>query len=478
MLSLLKKLSLLERLAFALSVLYGIGVVLLIEHGSMYIGFEKIDFLRLKPILVGLQFVIYLFIPFFVFVLPVILVSRTKWTWWIKVLIILVAAFSLMACVAVMLHYFVPYTYRKDFTNDSWYYWLVVRTFWRMYVYWDIHIVALSLFAVSVLFLMGSVQKFIVNHCKCVKQVKSIRVIALIVLVFSVFMAMFFFNRDVYMNIRQSAGGGAPIAGIITIANPGQFLISSNAYYSQDEKELSKPCFFVYEDSESVYIAEMFDFYDKPCSLRANFLSSSICRIPRQNVIQFAPISYYQMWHQYLAEKITDDLESDVLQRINLIVGLQMRPIHQCDSLHAQSEAFYSTTNTPILTFWVDGDGADTVSARSCHVVPDNGTNLLVKMFFGPLDCQKGRQILQYRYLLTNSISQVGFKIENLPTPPSGYMWGDRFGMGVRCNYLYSLDLVPYYQPEFFRKDGGVSLMIRKRVFCKKPHLNAVRKDK
>ena len=475
--SLLKKLSLIERVAFALSVLYGIGVVLLLEHSSLYIGFEKIDFLRLKPILVGLQFLIYLFVPFVVFILPAIFVFRAKWTWWIKAITVFIGVLFLMVCVAVMFHYFIPYTYRKEFTKNAWYYLLVVRNFWQMYLYWDVHIIALFLVNVSVLLLITPVQKLVIKHCRCVKCVKHIRVATLISLLLGVFMSMFFFDRDVYMNISQSAGGGAPIAGIITIANPGQFLTSSNVYYSYGDDELSKPCFLIQEDSEYVYISEMFEFSERIAYLRSASLPLSICRIPKQHVVQFAPISYYQMWHQYLAEKIAGELEYDVLQHVKMYFGIEMAPIQSINPLIAQSRAFFATTNTPTLTMWIDGDGVDKVSANAVSIVPENGTNLLVKMVFGPLRCQKGRQVVQWRYLLTNSLNQIGFKIDNLPELRSGYEWGCGFAMGMECNYLSSFDIMQEYQPQYLREDGKLSLMIRKKAFCKEPCLGVDGKD-
>ncbi len=477
MLALLKKLSFLERLALALSILYGIGVVLLLEHSSLYIGFEKIDFLRLKPILVGLQFLIYIFVPFVVFILPVIFVFRTKWSWPIKAVTAFISVIFLMVCVAVMLHYFIPYTYRKDLTKDVWYFLLVVKNFWRMYFYFDVHIVALSLFNVSVLLLVAPVQKFMVEHCRRVKCMKHMRVAILISLLFGAFMAMFFFDRDVYMNISQSAGGGAPIAGIITINNPGQFLTCSNVYYSYSDDESSKPCFLIQEDSEYVYISEMFEFSERIAYLKSASLPLSICRIPKQHVIQFAPISYYQMWHQYLAEKVAGEHEYDVLQHVKMYFGIEMAPIQSVNPLIAQSRDFFATTNTPKLTMWIDKDGVDRVEANSVSLVPENGTNLLVKMVFGPLRCQKGRQVVQWHYLLTNSLNQVGFKIENLPELPLGYEWGCGFAMGVECNYLSSFDIMQEYQPQYLRENGKLSLMIRKKAFCTELGLGVDRKD-
>lgn len=476
MIALLKKLSLVERLALVLSFLYGIGVVLLLEHSSLYIGFEKIDFLRLKPILVGLQFVIYLFIPFIVFVLPVVLVSRTKWAWWIKASTVLIGILFLMMCVAVMFHYFIPYTYRKGFTKDAWYFLLVTRNFWQMYLYWDAHIFALSLFSVSVLLLITPVQEFLVKQCRFVKCAKHIRVACLTSLLVGVFMSIFFFDRDVYMNISQSAGGGAPIAGIITIADPGQFLTSSNVYYSSSDDELSKPCFLVQEDSEYVYISEMFEFSERIAYLKSASLPLSICRIPKQHVVQFAPIGYYQMWHKYLAEKIADEIEYDVLQHVKMYLGIEMTPIKSINPMITQSKSLFATTNTPTLTMCIDKDGVDKVEANTLSIVPENGTNLLVKMVFGPFRCQKGRQVVQWHYLLTNSLNQVGFKIDNLPVPPSGYEWGRGFAMGVQCNYLLSFDIIQEYQPQFLRNDGKLSLMIRKKAFCKGPGLGVDRK--
>ncbi len=465
MMKLVKKLSLIERLALVLSILYGIGVVLLLEHCSLYLGFERIDFLRLKPILVGLQFVIYLFVPFFVFALPVFYVSRIKRPFWIRIPLCVVLILILMASVATMLHYFIPYTTSKGFSKDSWYYYTVTRNFWRLYLYWDIHIVALTLFSASLVMMMKPIQTFMLGHWRWVKNASVIRSIALTFLGIGAVTAMFFFNKDVYMNIRQSAGGGAPIAGIITIANPGEFLTSSNFIYSETENELSKPCFLVEEDSEWFYISEMFGFYGNATFVSVESIPLSICRIPKQNVIQFSPISYYQMWHESLVETIAPALEYDVLQHLSMTVQIQMRPTQPCDSMKLESEAVKCTTNTPVLTLWIDGDGVDVVPARSYHIVPEGGTNLLAKMIFGPLSCLRGRQIAEYRHLLTNSTQRVGLKIDNLPTLPSGFVWGPRLGIGVECNYLYSFDLSEY-QPEFSSNGSKTGIHIRKRAFC------------
>ena len=70
----LLKLSLLELVSMIAMLLYGIGVVVLMQYNSLYLGFEEFDFLRLKPILVGLQFVIYMALPYVVFFLPFVIV--------------------------------------------------------------------------------------------------------------------------------------------------------------------------------------------------------------------------------------------------------------------------------------------------------------------------------------------------------------------------------------------------------------------
>lgn len=475
MIRLFKRLSLLERLAFAFSILYGIGVLLLLQHSALYIGFERIDFLRLKPILVGLQFVIYLCVPFVVFVLPVILACNIKLSSWTKVLVVFICILFLMIAVATMFHYFIPYTYMKDATSDSWSYLSMVWNFWQMYFYWDAHIVAHVLFSVAILILARPVQMHLQKYRLVAQTPKGIHISALILLLVAACMAMFVFNRDIYMNISQSVGGGAPKAGIITITNPGQFLKSSNVHYAEVDNELSKPCFIVEEDSDFVYIAEMFEFTDNIAYLRMSSVPMSICRIPKQNVIQFAPISYYQRWHKYLAEKVASKLEYDVIQHIKLMVGIQVKmQVH--DSLIVQSEALQMMTNAPVLTMWIDNDGVDVVPAHSYCVVPEGETNMLVKISFGPLHCQKGQQVVQYHYLLTNDIHRVGFKIDNLPALPHGCEWGTGFAMGVACNYLCNFDIMPNYQPVFLNIDDKESLIMRKKAFCRNCNLDAEQK--
>lgn len=138
MIELFKRLNLVERVGLLLAVLYGTGVVALVQFSSMYLGFESIDFLRLKPILVGIQFYLYCLIPFATFCLPYILLSRLAVRIWCRILFGIVGACVMFVGVALMFHYFLPCVRIADFYGMNFWAVPVVANFWHLFWGWSV----------------------------------------------------------------------------------------------------------------------------------------------------------------------------------------------------------------------------------------------------------------------------------------------------------------------------------------------------
>ena len=68
----LKRMRVPEMFLLGLSVLYGLGLLVLVQHHSLLIGYEDFNIVRVKPIIVGIEYLFYLAIPIAVGALPVI----------------------------------------------------------------------------------------------------------------------------------------------------------------------------------------------------------------------------------------------------------------------------------------------------------------------------------------------------------------------------------------------------------------------
>ena len=207
-----------EKIAIVLSFFYGLGIVSLIQYNAFYTGGECLDFLRIKPILVGIQYSVYLLLPALIFGVTILVFkNKNRVKIWLRLIYSVVWFIFLMMASGVVLHYFVPFTYNNAETfNEIYFYLWVTLQFWSMYFYWDFfHIIGmLCLLYLSwrIVFrrnLFGN--KFDIGLA-----------------IFCIVVNLHYFNKDVYINIVQSAGGGAPRAGIITIVNPTESMKRNN----------------------------------------------------------------------------------------------------------------------------------------------------------------------------------------------------------------------------------------------------------
>ena len=430
---LLSKLNLLERIGLFLTVLYGTGVILLVQHSAMYLGFEDIDFLRLKPILVGLQYFIYILAPLVVCVMPFI-VSRMCFARRIYRLTFACALVVLaLVMIPIMVHYFMPCIGLAAFHGVTWWWIPVIGNFWSLYFYWDLHLVGHTMLLASEFLLAFQLHKSSRYRLRKICRMG----ICFLVLIGSAWL-MYYFNRDFYMNISQAAGGGAPKAGIITIREPSHEMSRSNLLYANDDEEISKPCFLLYEGDDYVLTSEMFLEHRHLKSLNENSIVRSVSRVEKSRVVEFSPISYHQMWREGNASILTNTISGDVIHHLGLSAVGIMIPVGS--GLCADVNADWRMTNMPEMVLWIDDEGSLRTRASRVSLSPSQETNLVCHMEFSSIPCNRGIQIWQWERLMTNSIPNVGLRIEKLPMCPNGYQW-DRMVLQFRCNFIYSFDL-------------------------------------
>lgn len=424
MLKLFLRLNMLERIALVLSSLYGIGVIAMLQYSALYLGFEKIDFLRIKPILVGVQYVIYVGLPILVFVSPIWVVMRIKARCIYRILIACLMMAVLFTLTGMMFHYFLPYAYMTNICGVPVDGFAVVLNVWCIYFHLGVHWIGF------VALLMAAVISLANRGTRTLK----------ISLVFIGVSSLFYpFNQDVYMNVSQGAGGGAPKAGIITIDDPCLPLKSGNVLYSVGAAEVSKPCFVLYEDSDSVLISEMFLNRKFLSTLNENSITRSITRYDKTKIRQFAPISYYQMWRSGDASIITNSLTGDVIHQLDFsVVGL----LSPTNDINCISDMFaeYQTTNMPELVLWIDNDGCSRTRANHVSYTPSSGSNVVVHIEFTTVPISKGVQVWQWEQLMTTNCRNVGVRIDNLPHCPENYKW-ENLAMGFRCNFIHYIEL-------------------------------------
>lgn len=430
------KLNTLERVALVVSVLYGTGVIALLQHSALYLGFEEIDFLRVKTVIVGVQYWIYVLLPFAVLFVPILSFLRMRFKLWMRILGGALGTVVGLVLSGMMFHYFMPSIAIADFHGITWGWLPIAGNFWRMYFYWDAHIVGHVLVCLGSCFMW---MRMCYERRKWVQRIPRIAIVSQVV-VGSVWL-MYFFNRDCYMNISQAACGGAPKAGIVTLVDPGPEIKSGNQLYSHDDTELLKPCFLLYEDNECALFSEMFLNQRYLRTLNENSIARSIFRYDKSKIRQFTPISYFQAWRQGSTSIITNSLAGDVIQHLDFCAVGLMIPAGAKARDSAAACANCWTTNMPEMVLWIDDDGSVRVRANHVSLTPSRGSNIVVHVNFPTVPYARGVQIWQWEEVMTNSLSRnVGLRIDNLPRCPTGYQWKGLY-LNFRCNFIYDIML-------------------------------------
>lgn len=422
---LMKNLNAIEKIALALSFLYGLGVVSLLQFNALFIGGECLDFLRIKPILVGIQYVIYLMLPAIVVCAPVYYWKHSRGRrWWLKGLIALIIIVLALLMPSVMFHYFIPFTYDDTAGGELCFYWKVPLQFWSMFAYWNpFHVVGMLLTVSLALMLVckrkGMPQKLLIGW-----------------LLLAMVWNLFFFNRDMYVNIVQSAGGGSPRAGIITIANPTEMMKRTNINYMTGGDGITKPCFVLEEGDDYFIIAEMFRNYPYRSILAEADIRASATRINRDSVKQFSPINFHLGFKDSNSLKYCKNLRWDIVHQLDVVLNLCYTPTFPDVKDIWNMPELGVQTNDVGLSWW--GEDGRVVSARSDKIEsgPVGTTNLLRQIKFSGVQFPRGIYVWSLEDELKNTNTHI--RVSNLPPSPKGFKY-HRAQLIFVCNFVYDI---------------------------------------
>ena len=414
-----------EKIALVLSSFYGVGIVSLIQYNAYYTGGESLDFLRIKPILVGLQYFIYLGLPAILFAVP--LLSYKCWKrihWSFRMVMSIILCLVLMLTMSTMLHYFVPFIIHGASLSAENYYWVVAWQFWSMYFYWDFfHVVGICL-------VLYFAWVFVFKNHSLGWRCNSV------MFVLCVAMNLFYFNKDMYVNIVQSAGGGAPRAGIITISNPPESMKKQNENYYVGEHEIIKPCFILEENNDHYIIAEMFDNYIDRHLMSEADMRASATWIARDHVRQFQALNYYLGFKNADSIKFQKYIDWDTIHHLDVVLNLRFAPLSVLGGEDWNIPSYGNVTNDIVFSWW-DKDGA-VVSAkvRRVNVGVSEATNLVQQIKFSGVRFPCGIYVHTLQNSLTHSKNCI--RIDNLPATPNGYKFWDAQLIFV-CNFVYDI---------------------------------------
>ena len=416
-----------EKIAIVLSFFYGLGIVSLIQYNAFYTGGECLDFLRIKPILVGIQYSIYLLLPGLIFGVTISVLKNTKQVrLWLRMISSVVLFLFLMMASSVALHYFVPFTYSNaEAFNEIYFYWWVALQFWSMYFYWDFfHCIGM----LCLLYLSWR----IVFRRNLFGTKSDVWVIISCVVV-----NLHYFNKDVYINIVQSAGGGAPRAGIITIVNPTESMKRNNKDYHVGDNEIVKPCFVLEENRDHFIIAEMFNNYSNRKTLSEADMRASATRIDRSSVKQFSGINYMLGFRNSVAEKNSGNLGWDVVHHLDVILNIGFAPESSAGKIDWNVPLYGGNVTNDILLSWWDGDnGVASGRTRIVHAGLTDGSNVVQQIKFSGVEFPRGTYAWSLRDMLRKPDTRI--RIDSLPAIPKGYKYS-MVQLVFVCNFIYDV---------------------------------------
>ena len=451
--TILKRFSL-ERIAVVLSICYVVGVVLLLQYNAIQFGNIDFDFVRIKPIIVGIEYFIYIGLPLAVVCVPIMWTSKRVfgwfWIWfyrgkkkvsfWYRVggaivhfLLFLLEVSTLVFISGLMFHYFFPYTeyllpeqYRLLDVPNFKALMLISGSFWRLYACLDI-----SLMAFLVLFIVAFL--WTLKYCKYVtiRSAATRRFYYVVTIVFiplGFFTNMFYFVRDVYPNISQAAGGGAPVSGIITIESPSEQLRYDSNGALLECSEITKFCSVMQTSTDFWFIDEHL-INDQG----ASFLRNKPTRIRTSDIKQFTPLEIPTFYHNGIRETYHQHTWRDFIHNIDSFVEFTFVTK---DILHTSGGAHYfNTTNEVEILLFANKFPFVKMKTNRQRVMRTSSTNLCYKVEFQHLPIPPKMLAPEFMNAFTNKTAGFECVFRNLPTLPKNVVpEGVSFGFIINYN--------------------------------------------
>lgn len=447
-----------EHIAIVLSLLYVIGVVLLLLYNSIVFGDIDFDFIRVKPIVVGCEYILYLALPVLVVFLPVIWASRRSiggfWIWYysgnrtnkvsrcrklcgvcLQGAICLLGIALLAFIVGLMFHYFFPYVefmlpeqYRLPNGVSLPAAFMISLAFWQVYCCLDV-----SLIGFACLFIAASL--WTLKYCGHLSMSNRRHyIICFGLLSFAFFTNMFYFIRDVYPNISQAAGGGAPVHGIITIDSAGEEFRRC-ADGSLEDGDVTKLCCVVQTSADFWYIDEqqVFDRGATGGSLAA--LRGKPTRIRKTDIKQFTPL-IVPMFYQYGSRTVfVQDLLYDYIHNLDMFIEIEfVAPTHK----QAIKDLWlFNTTNSISAMGSLENFPTFRAHATSQRIIKDGPNSLNYNIAFQHLPIPTMSRVPELFMAITNQAESLVLEVRNLPSIPNDLV-AKEVSLGFVINYAGS----------------------------------------
>ena len=453
--TLLKRFSL-ERIAAVLSICYVVGVVLLLQYNSIYFGNIDFDFVRIKPIIVGIEYFIYLGLPLVVVCVPMILTSKRVfgwfWIWfykgkkkvslWHQILGMLVHAILYLLEVAVivfisglMLHYFLPYTEYflpngYKFPDDGLFAWIMIScSFWRVYYCWDVSLIVFLCLLTGALLWACKFCKYVTLRSAVAQRIYYMFVLIVIPLGFLT--NMFYFLRDVYPNISQAAGGGAPVSGIITLDSPGEQLRHDSDGEVLECGEVTKFCSVMQTTADFWFIDE--HLINDQTMMRNNNLRAKPTRVRVVDIKQFTPLTIPTFYHNGIRQTFHQDTWLDFVHNIDSFVEFTFAAR---DGLNATRGVYYfNTTNEVEILLFANKFPFVRMKTDRQKIMRTSVTNLCYKIEFRHLPIPPKTVVPEFMNAFTNKTAGFECVFRNLPTLPKNVVpVGVSFGFIINYN--------------------------------------------
>ena len=431
-----------------------VGVVLLLQYNSMYVGDGDLDFIRIKPIIVGIEYFLYLMLPLLIVCIPIIVTSKKHFSWfwacffsrrislasrfysWLVrgILCSLLMAILLFAF-GVMFHYFLPYTeymlpsvMRKSMSLVSLL--MIAAYFWKVYLCWDF-----CLIAFSALLIVALIWTF--KYCGYVSMRLAIlrRIYYALVMIFLPFgfvANMFYFLRDVYPNISQAVAGGAPVSGIITIETPGEQLRHDAYGKLINSVEITKFCSVLNRDENFWLIDEqLISDVNLGAECPSFQMRHKATRIRSCDVKQFTPLRIPMFIREGQRTLFLQDMSKEFVHEIDMFLELRFTTLTPNETIKAIG--VFNTTNDISATCITDNLPLWKLHSSDQYVLKEGLTNFCYRINYRHLPLPKILTVTEFKDILTDNNVWIGYIYNNLPEIPK-WVFPSSFKLGFVAN--------------------------------------------
>ncbi len=458
-----------KRITVAMSICYIIGVILLLQYNSIYVGDSDFDFIRIKPIIVGIEYLLYLSLPLLVVCIPIIVTSQKYFGWfWVwlssgktifsprwdcriaRSLLCVILMAILFFVFGVVFHYFLPYTeyllpkvMRKDINLLSLA--MISVYFWKVYMCWDICLLAFIALLIASL-------AWTFRHCGyfSIRTAISKRIyyaLVMILLPLGFITNMFYFLRDVYPNISQAVAGGAPVSGIITIDAPGEQLRHDSYGNLIGRGEITKFCSVLNRDENFWFIDEQLI---SDVNLGVEYPSFQIrpktTRIRSCDVKQFTPLRIPMFIREGRKTLFFQDMLNEFVHEIDMVLELRFTTFTPNETVKAVGT--FNTTNDISAVCITDNLPIWRLHSPDQYVLKEGATNFCYYINYRHLPLPQIITVSEFKRVLTNNDVWAGYIYDNLPGIPK-WVHPSRLKFGFVVNYhmpifIYSKPMYEY----------------------------------